>query len=35
MMPATMDAVEAYATVGEVCGVLKDVFGTYQEPVRF
>jgi len=35
VMPAVMDAVEAYATVGEVCGVLKEVFGTYQEPVRF
>jgi len=35
VMPAVMDAVEAYATVGEVCGVLKSVFGTYQEPVRF
>ena len=35
VMPATMDAVEAYATVGEVCSVLSEVFGTYQEPVRF
>lgn len=35
VMPCIMDAVEAYATVGEVCGVLKDVFGTYREPVRF
>jgi len=32
-MPALIDAVEAYATVGEVCSVLKSVFGTYQEPV--
>jgi len=30
-----MDAVEIYATVGEICGVLKEVFGTYDEPVRF
>ena len=35
LMPSVMDAVEAYATVGEVCRVLKDVFGTYREPVRF
>ncbi len=35
VMPAIMDAVEAYATVGEVCGVLKDVFGAYREPIRF
>ena len=30
-----LDAVEAYATVGEVISTLKDVFGTYKEPVRF
>ena len=35
VMPAIMDAVEAYATVGEVCGVLKGVFGTLAEPIRF
>jgi len=35
VMPATIDAVEAYATVGEVCGMLKEVYGTYDEPVRF
>ena len=35
LMPDIIDAVEAYATVGEICGVMKDVFGTYKEPVRF
>ncbi|MFH1130146.1 MAG: methylmalonyl-CoA mutase family protein [Pseudomonadota bacterium] len=35
VMPAMIDAVEAYATVGETCGILKEVFGTYKEPVRF
>jgi methylmalonyl-CoA mutase N-terminal domain/subunit len=35
VMPPAIDAVEAYATVGEVCQVLKSVFGTYREPVRF
>jgi methylmalonyl-CoA mutase N-terminal domain/subunit len=35
VMPAVIDAVEAYATVGEVCGVLQEVYGTYREPVRF
>jgi methylmalonyl-CoA mutase N-terminal domain/subunit len=34
-MPSIIDAVEAYATVGEVCGALRDVFGTYREQVRF
>jgi len=35
VMEPVMDAVEAYATVGEVCTVFKEVFGTYREPVRF
>ena len=35
VMPPILDAVEVYCTVGEVMGALKDVFGTYQEPVRF
>lgn len=32
-MPAILDAVEAYATVGEVIAALKSVYGTYQEPI--
>jgi methylmalonyl-CoA mutase N-terminal domain/subunit len=35
VMPSVIDAVEVYATVGEVCGVLREVFGDYREPVRF
>ncbi len=35
VMPAVIDAVEAYATVGEVCRALVDVYGRYQEPIRF
>jgi len=35
LMPAIMDAVQVYATVGEVMGVLKEVYGTYDEPLRF
>ncbi|MFQ5507669.1 MAG: methylmalonyl-CoA mutase family protein, partial [Planctomycetota bacterium] len=35
LMPAAMDAVEAYASVGEICGALESVFGSYVEPVRF
>jgi len=35
VMPPVMDAVEAYATVGEVCEALRQVFGNYREPVRF
>jgi len=35
VMPETMDAVEAYATVGEVCSALADVYGRHREPIRF
>jgi methylmalonyl-CoA mutase N-terminal domain/subunit len=35
VMPAVMDAVEAYATVGEVMAALKAELGTFSEPVRF
>ena len=30
-MPRILDAVRAYATLGEICDALRDVFGTYQE----
>jgi methylmalonyl-CoA mutase N-terminal domain/subunit len=30
-MPYIIAAVRAYATVGEICGALKDVYGTYEE----
>lgn len=31
-MPAILDAVRAYATLGEIINVMKKVFGTYEEP---
>ena len=31
-MPYILDAVRAYATLGEIVAVMKEVFGTYQEP---
>ena len=31
VMPLLIDAVKAYATVGEICDVLRGVFGIYQE----
>ena len=34
-MPAIVDAVKAYASVGEITAALKQVFGAYREPVRF
>jgi methylmalonyl-CoA mutase N-terminal domain/subunit len=30
-MPYIVDAVRAYATVGEICEALREVFGTYTE----
>lgn len=32
MMPPILDAVKAYASIGEICSVLREVFGTFQEP---
>src|SRR5437660_2290456 len=31
-MPMTMEAVRAYATLGEICSALRDVYGVYEEP---
>jgi methylmalonyl-CoA mutase N-terminal domain/subunit len=33
VMPATVECVRAYATLGEICGALREVFGTFQEPL--
>ena len=35
VMPAIMDAVQAYATVGEMTDALTGVYGRYVEPIRF
>ncbi len=35
VMPAIMEAVKSYATVGEMTDVMVSVFGRYQEPNRF
>jgi methylmalonyl-CoA mutase, N-terminal domain len=35
LVPLIIDAVKAYATVGEICGVMKGVFGEYKEPALF
>jgi methylmalonyl-CoA mutase N-terminal domain/subunit len=32
LMPAILDCVKAYATLGEICGQLRDVFGEYTPP---
>ena len=33
LMPLFIEAVEAYATIGEICGVLRKVFGEYEPAV--
>ncbi|KUO70944.1 MAG: methylmalonyl-CoA mutase [Clostridia bacterium BRH_c25] len=33
LMPLILDAVKAYATLGEICGVLREVFGEYQQSI--
>jgi methylmalonyl-CoA mutase N-terminal domain/subunit len=35
LYPAVLEAVESYATVGEVCDVLREVFGQYQEETSY
>ncbi len=31
-MPATIEAVRQYASLGEICSALRDVYGVYEEP---
>jgi methylmalonyl-CoA mutase N-terminal domain/subunit len=33
VMPFILEAVRAYATLGEICGVMREVFGEYQQSV--
>jgi len=30
-MPYLFDAVKSYATLGEICDAMREVFGTYEE----
>jgi methylmalonyl-CoA mutase N-terminal domain/subunit len=32
LMEPILDAVKAYATIGEICGLLREVFGEYKPP---
>ena len=34
LMPPILEAVRAYATLGEICGVMREVFGEYQQSVN-
>jgi methylmalonyl-CoA mutase N-terminal domain/subunit len=33
LMPAIVEAARAYATIGEMCGVLRGIYGEYREPL--
>lgn len=35
LMPITIELVKAYASIGEICGALKEVFGEYKDPAYF
>jgi methylmalonyl-CoA mutase N-terminal domain/subunit len=35
LMPYILDCVHSYATLGETCQVLRDVFGEYEEPAIY
>ena len=35
LMPIILDCVHSYATLGETCGVLREVFGEYTEPAIY
>jgi len=35
LMPPILEAVRAYATLGEICGVLREEFGEYRPNVMF
>ena len=35
LIPKILDATRVYATLGEICDVLRDVFGVYREPPIF
>jgi methylmalonyl-CoA mutase N-terminal domain/subunit len=35
LMPPILECVEAYATLGEITDVFREVFGVYHEPVYF
>ena len=33
VMPAVMDAVKSYCTVGEICKVWRDIWGVWKLPI--
>ncbi|MBW2663606.1 MAG: methylmalonyl-CoA mutase, partial [Deltaproteobacteria bacterium] len=35
LYPSVLEAVESYATLGEICDTLRDVFGQYDEDIYY
>jgi methylmalonyl-CoA mutase N-terminal domain/subunit len=35
LVPLILDAARAEATLGEICGAMRDVWGEYREPAQF
>ncbi len=35
LMPFIVDAVRCYATLGEMCGVLREIYGEYEQKINF
>jgi methylmalonyl-CoA mutase N-terminal domain/subunit len=35
LMPFVLEAIKAYATVGEICDVFREVYGIYHDPGFF
>jgi len=35
LLPSILEAVKAYASVGEICDVFRDVYGIYRDPASF
>jgi methylmalonyl-CoA mutase N-terminal domain/subunit len=35
LMPSILEAVKAYASVGEICDVFREVYGVYRDPANY
>ena len=34
-MPYILDCVKSYGTLGEICGIFREIFGEYEEPAIY
>ena len=35
LMPYVLNCVRSYGTLGEICGLLREIFGEYEEPAIY